>query len=64
MLNGFGLRRRAWSGWDGLELSDLIAAAALRPPLGGVAPSETRPKMTNRFWDDCAYMGGLTPKFK
>ena len=49
---------------DGLDMSEMVAAAALRRSLGGVAPSETRPKMTNRFWDDCAYMGGLTPKFK
>ena len=26
MLNGFGLTRRAWSGSDGLELSELVAA--------------------------------------
>ena len=26
MLNGFGLTRRAWSGRDGLELSELVAA--------------------------------------
>ena len=26
MLNGFGLRRWAWSGLDGLELSELVAA--------------------------------------
>ena len=26
MLNGFGLRRRAWSGRDGLELSEPVAA--------------------------------------
>ena len=26
MLNGFGLRRWAWSGRDGLELSELVAA--------------------------------------
>ena len=26
MLNGFELRRRAWSGLDGLDLSDLVAA--------------------------------------
>ena len=26
MPNGFGLRRRAWSGRDGLELSELVAA--------------------------------------
>ena len=26
MLNGFGLRRRARSGRDGLELSELVAA--------------------------------------
>ena len=23
------------------------------PLYGGVAPSETRPKMANRFWDGC-----------
>ena len=26
MLNGFGLRRRAWSGRDGLDMSELVAA--------------------------------------
>ena len=26
MLNGFGLTRRAWSGWDGLDMSELVAA--------------------------------------
>ena len=41
MLNGFGLRRRAWSGRVGLELSEL---GELRPPKPAL-------KMTNRFWD-------------
>ena len=51
MLNGFGLRWWAWSGWDGLDMSDLVAAQLRAAGWGGAASSETRPKITNRFWD-------------
>ena len=54
MLNGFGLRRRAWSGRDGLDVSDLVAAQLRAVFWGGPAFSETRPKMPDRFWDGCA----------
>ena len=34
MLNGFGLTQRAWSGRDGLELSELVAAQRRAVGLG------------------------------
>ena len=51
LLNGFGLTQRAWSGSDGLELSELVAAQSPAHPPRGVAPSEIRAKFPNRICD-------------
>ena len=42
MLNGFELRRRAWSGRDGLDLSEPVAAQ--RRFLGASRPAKPAPK--------------------
>ena len=44
MLNGFGLRRWAWSGRDGLDMSDLVAAQRRALPLGELFPLKPVPK--------------------
>ena len=54
-LNGFELRRWAWSGRDGLELLELVAALRLDLRWGSCA-FRNPPENANRFWD--AYGAG------
>ena len=44
MLNGFRLRRRAWSGRDGLHLSELVAARRSAAGWGESRPPKYAPK--------------------
>ena len=51
LLNWFGLTQRAWSGLDGLELSEPVAAQGVAHPPRGIAPSEIRPDFPNSICD-------------
>ena len=44
MLNGFGLTQWAWSGRDGLGLSELGRGVTLRRSLGSSRPQKSAPK--------------------